>query len=379
MNSYSYFKTILEIKKSVLNLLKSSFSSKEISELSDISYTTISELRNGKRNLDSTSFQIIQSLYRIASEKGLSQKQISFEEKKGNNNIVSLEVPIKKIIVAFNEMDLFGLGFLLSENPIPLIPKDPNQIYRIPLPNGGIMIDSNDIVYQNDTFNLNFNVNYGGTGPNNFVRFLEDYSKIPTSELQEKIFHESILEYDFRYDSLTPVTSKLPEIPFQLYKKNNKLILAIEDSNPFQSNYDDKYLDENDSDKIYKLSKCIKNIMQIMRETYNFEVSPTAVHYVPHLASDKKIYNTEPEFDNYFGEKSQYHMIFEFANFEIWLPYSLHLSKGNPFKHPVYQQFFENLGYYLNEDEIGSIRKFLKERKENQINLESIRSLFFQE
>ena len=94
MNSYSYFKTILEIKKSVLNLLKSSFSSKEISELSDISYTTISELRNGKRNLDSTSFQIIQSLYRIASEKGLSQKQISFEEKKGNNNIVSLEVPV---------------------------------------------------------------------------------------------------------------------------------------------------------------------------------------------------------------------------------------------------------------------------------------------
>lgn len=42
--------------------------------------------------------------------------------------------------------------------------------------------------------------------------------------------------------------------------------------------------------------------MQIMRETYNFEVSPTAVHYVPHLVSDKKIYNTEPEFDNYFGE-----------------------------------------------------------------------------
>lgn len=80
-------------------------------------------------------------------------------------------MPIKKIIVAFNEMDLFGLGFLLSENQIPLIPKGSNQIYRIPLPNGGIMIDSNDIVYQNDTFNLNFNVNYGGTGPNNFVRF----------------------------------------------------------------------------------------------------------------------------------------------------------------------------------------------------------------
>lgn len=379
MNSYSYFKTILEIKKSVQNLLKSSLSSKEISELTDISYTTISELRNGKRNLDSTSFQIIQSLYRIASEKGLSQKQINFEEKKGNNNIVSLEVPIKKIIVAFNEMDLFGLGFLLAENQIPLVPKDSNQIFRISLPNGGIMIDSNDKVYQNDTFNLNFNVNYGGTGPNNFVRFLEDHSKIPTSKLKEKIFNESILEYDFRYDSLIPISSKLPEIPFILYKKGTKLILAIEDSNPFQSTYDDKYLAEDDYDKIDKLSQGIKEIMQIMRENYNFDISPNAVHYVPHRAPDKMMYNTEPEIDSYFSEKNQYHMIFEFKNFEIWLPYSLYLSKGNPFKHPVYQQFFENLGYYLNEEEIGSIKKFLKERRESQISLDSIRSLPFQE
>jgi hypothetical protein len=368
-----YEEYLIEIKLTILNVFHSKFTSKEISEETGISYTTIVDLRSLKRNLDTTNFKNIESLYLFGAKHNLSYNFLSEEKKKGKYRIVPIDVPIKKIIVAFDEMELFPLGYLISEDNLPIISEDREKLEHIRLPNSGVVIDRYNHLFDAYQLGLSFNVNYNGGGPNTFVRFLEKYSKIPLEEIKRKIYTESILEYDFDYDTLTPLPSRLPEFPFELYKKNGRLIIAINNSS------NDHFLsidDDNDNNKIIALSKTIKEIIQIMENSYHFNVNPVALHYVPERAKNRYEYNLKDE-AHYFYDDNQYHMIFEFLNFEIWLPFSLGIDKGNPFKHPVYQNFFENLNYYLNEEELNFFKQKYKEYIESNEPLDTIRTLSF--
>ena len=328
-----YLEPFNEIIKSVNNVFQSSFSSSQISNETGISYTAISELRNNKRDIRNASFSILKKIYQFAKSNNLDNEFVTTESRKGSYKFIKIDLPIQKILVSFEELDLLAYGyshFKKTDNHKP-------EIQSL-TPSQNLFVTEDNILYDPEEFGLKFQCRYGGTGPNNLVRFIEEYSKISKEELEQTIFTNSVVEYDFVTDTIKGLESRIEGRPFSFYEKENRFIITLNDQDIFIHDINDT--------EYSLLLKDLDCLLKILEKTFNFSNNLLKIHYVPDYQTAEQSdfsLSSHPSY-SYYG-RPLYKTILEFKDFEIWLPHS-YIVKNNALK----SAFITSLLEHFNKD-----------------------------
>lgn len=328
-----YLEPRYEIIKSIENLLESSVSAATISKSCDISYTTISELKNQKREIENVSFSILMKLYNFSIDNHLDNAYLQKEKQKGRNQFVTVELPLKKILVSFEDLDLMALGYSYFKNENKKILNEPIRL----IPSKSLLITKDNHYYDASEFDLSFQCSYGGTGPNAFVNFIENYSNIKKNDLKQIIFNNSVVEYDFEHDTIAGFDSKLPGRPFLFYKIGKRFIVTL--------NTDKDVFIHNTVDKQYQnMLKQLEYLITLLSKDFGFTETLNKIHYVPTYEAAKEANFQLSTTHCSYGDPL-YHTILKFEDYEIWLPHSYSV-KGNAFK----SQFMIDLLKYFKQD-----------------------------
>lgn len=304
---------------SVENIFNTNLTNKFISDYCGVSFTTISELRLGKRKLENTSFGTLTQLYRLAQDQGLNQEKIDKDKRKGHYDTISLNMPLEKIYVSRLPYDLFAHGFLETSRSSPIMIENGNTLKRLNVTNS-IFIDKYEDVYYTYNFDCRFNCGYGGNGPNDLIRFIQQYCNISEHILKKVIFSNDVVEYNFKNNTIKGFESKTKNLPFHLYTAFSKLIITF-DIEEYES-----FLHETDN-RIPKILDNINRVEDILSNIYSFDCSLKGVRYAFRHSSE--------ETKKYSFRNSYYHIILEYNNFEIWLPYTLSGENSNVLSNPV--------------------------------------------
>ncbi|MFP3414347.1 hypothetical protein SB773_22600 [Bacillus sp. SIMBA_074] len=341
-----------ELSMSIRNVLDSNFSTKEISDQCDISYTTINELRSGKREISKSSLQICRSLYNFAVRHHLNQEFLDSEKQKGNHKYIQLPIPIRKIMVSFEPHDLFAYGILKTNNTNSNYPKKLDTLERLQLSTSVFITDQGKI-YDTSEFGHQFNCRYGGTGPSNFVRFLEKYSKLSTQELEHVIFSNSVVEYNFELDEIKGFSSKIPEGATNFYSLNGKLIIIL--------NHYDNHISRPKRDEI-TLESAARDVhfLQTTLENYYGKTSQLkSIKYIPNTKiTNDSIYNRNI-YNGYIHSNNDIQIVLEYSDYEIWFPYCISQTKGDIFMNHQLHSFMENIGIKYTPNQKNIIGKVI--------------------
>lgn len=338
-----------ELLPSIQNVLDSNLSTKEISENCDISQTTVNELRNGKRELVKTSLQNALSLYHFACKNKINIEFTKQREKKKVFPSIPLDLSDGKIMVASEYLDLFAYGILKESYSKDPFPNNNERLKHLDL-SKAVFISSNDRIYTCNEFGHSFNCGYEGAGPRNFVNFLKKYSNIEETRLEQIIFNNSVIEYDFRNDIITSYPSLIENRPFSILSLDGKLILLLD-------KYDNSVL-RNTIAKV-TLDSAPSNILfltKILEENYNLSTKIKNIYHIPEN-SQNSIHSLRyiPKFER---PNNRVQIIIEFDDFEIWLPYKIHQTKGDIFKNPEMLSFLDGLGISYNPEKKNFIQTF---------------------
>lgn len=338
-----------ELTKSIENVLNSDFSSKELSEFCNVSYTTINELRSGKRDINNSGLHLCLKLYRFALNNNLADSFFVKESRKGNSPYVTLLTSMDKIFVSFNREDLFAYGMFKPNHSTSL--GNPNKLETI-YPSDAVFVTKDGTLLECSDFGFQFKCRYGGTGPHNFLDFLKQYSTISEEELKEVIFSSDVVEYDFESDQIIGHPSKIPGGAVDFYWLNGKLIIKL-------NNYDNSiYARRNPRQQEPTLESAASDIIYlatVLESQYNLSSELKDVLYVPRNSSDSRytLYRGGLRFSN------DIHIALQFDSYEIWLPYSIHQNKGDIFTNPEFSQFLNDLGIEYVPEKKGILTSFL--------------------
>ncbi|EKZ0363066.1 hypothetical protein [Enterococcus faecalis] len=354
----------LEMRISIRNVLDSDFTTKEISEACDISQTTINELRNKKREIGSTSFQNAYSLYRFAIVHKLDSRYLNKQEMKGNISYISLDINISKVIVSFEEYDLLAYGILKNISRKNDSPNRRDKLITNEV-STAVFVTKDGCVYDCEEFGYQFKCRYGGTGPNNFVDFLEEYTKMNREKLEEVIFNSSVVEYNFENDTITGFPAVIKGRPFQLYSFNEKLILFL---NCYDNSFGALRRYGYNIDLLSAATE-IKFLASKLSEAYNLSTKIKDVTYIPKCDKDSKLSIKQlPRYNRFSNDVS---IIIDYGAFEFWLPYRIHQEKGDIFENEEMLQLLEGLDLSYNPEKKSFIQTYFdsKEPIEKAIKL----------
>lgn len=338
-----------EIIKSIQNVFESTFATKVISDKTGISYTTVNELRNNKRDIYSTSVENCYALYSFAVAHKLNQKVLDSEKRKGAYDTINLNLRIEKVVVAFNRLDLFSIGYMAIKNSYSELKKD--KLVQLDLSNSVFVTESKNC-YDTYDFNEMFNCNYGGAGPNNFSRFVSKYSRISQNDIEEVIFNNEIVMYDYKNDKIKSIKNSIDSNGITLNTYNSKLIITIDKDK--SDNYDLKYY----------FNK-VKIITSILNEHYNKDTKLKRVSY---------IYSYESEGVRKYSVREgginsiHYRIILEFDDFEIWIPHFV--SRNNAFDTDEMKIFLNMIG--IETKNSGFLENILKSLIKKHAEIEYI-------
>lgn len=317
-----------EIIKSIENVFESDFSTQMISDETRIPYTSISELRNKKRDLLNTNVKNCYKLYEFSVEHKLNQEFLNNEMKKGRYEYIPLNLQIKKIIVVFNRLDLFQMGIMVPQGSDYKTKKD--ELVPLVLSNS-VFVTRNNEIYDTYEFHQQFQCNYGGGGPNDLARFIKRYSKIKPDEIENVIFNNEIVIYDFENDKIEGGSIDKNFDGIELNSYNSKLIITIDkEKEDYKENY--KY------DLEYYINK-IKVITGILDKHYNKDIRIKRISYIYDYKNDA---TQKYQCVSYLNNTTNYKIIIAFDNFEIWIPYFI--NNKNAFYSNEMKEFINKLG-----------------------------------
>ncbi|ASN13584.1 MULTISPECIES: hypothetical protein [Latilactobacillus] len=316
---------------SIQNVLDSSTTASDLSKYCHVATSTISTIRTGKRPLDSMGLSLANSLYQFSIENGLNVTDVY----QGYVQEISINLPISKLVVAKNPLDLFMSGYLENINTFPS-----SDLKKLKLHNS-LFIDQQKQTYSTAVFNQPFTCGYSGSGPRALIEFVNRYSKASESELADYIFNSDFIEYDFPTNSIIVKNSIAEPEMMTLYSQHNQLIIALRDhlSTPGiplgglsqQPNFSEDAI----------LNR-IKTNLAVMRNLYHKDTEIQAVYYVP-------VFNT-PETKRYdltrassHQEPEQYNTILKFKDFEIWTNLKYNQNRGDIFKNDLFTRVFGSL------------------------------------
>ncbi len=327
----------LELIQSIKNVFNSDYSTTEISNFCETSYTAISELRRYKRDIMSAGLKTCLALYRFAVLHHINEEYLKKEKKKGSFHTITLPVPMNRIVVAQNPLDLFAYGFFKITYPNHEFISNSNELTRLET-SDSVFLSSLNRIYHCDDFELNFKCGYTGTGPKNFVSFLENHSKINKKELEDIIFNHMVVEYNLSTDTLTGYPSLISNKNIELYFYNRKLIIVLKD-------YCNSLLFK--KSKNLKLVESVNDILffqDMLNKHYGFSVEMRNVLYIPECVhSEEGLYTLSNPRRALYPEDDIF-IVLEYDEFEIWLPYNLCQTKGDIFSNEEMVQFLNHLG-----------------------------------
>ena len=312
----------LMMLSSARNVFKTNLTNKAMSDYCGVSFTTISELRAGKRSLLNTSFRTVSELYRLSREQNVNQERLESKNQLGRLGEISLTMKPKKLFVSQHPYDLLAHGFLGTRNFSPLTISCSYEMKLLNIYNS-VFVDEQDNVHSTYKLNHTFNCGYGGHGPNNLVRFLSKYSTIPVEELMEVIFLNDVVLYDFIEDTIEGYESKTKDMNFHLYTADSRLLVlfGVDDYETF--------LYEKDN-RIEKIANDISRIEELFSSKYSLDINLKEICYVFRSSSEETKKYASPTYGN-----KDYHIILKYEHFEIWLPYSIGGDGENVFENPV--------------------------------------------
>lgn len=351
MNNLSF-----EIRTSIRNVLNSDFTTKEISEACDISQTTINELRNKKREIASTSFQNALSLYWFAVTNKLDSNYLNKQEMKGNFSYISLDINISKVIVSYEEYDLLAYGILKNKSRKSSSPNRRDKLITNDV-STAVFITKDGCVYDCEEFGYQFKCRYSGTGPHNFVDFLEDYTKIKRNKLEEVIFNNNVVEYNFENDTITGYPSIIKGRPFQLYSFNEKLTLLLHGyDNSLQS------LGRHGHNiNLLSAATEIKFLANKLSEAFNLSTKIKDITYIPKGEGNSVLSIKQlPRYNQFSNDVS---IIIDYGSFEFWLPYRIRQEKGDIFKNEEMIQLLEGLDLTYNPEKKNFIQTYFDSKE----------------
>lgn len=311
-----------EIIKSIKNIFESSFTTKAISEETGLGYTTVNELRNKKRDISNSNFDNCLALYNFAVEHKLNQEILDVEKRKGTYDTINLQLGVEKVLVSFNRLDLFSLGYMVVKNSYELLEKD--KLVQLELSNSLFITESKQC-YATNEFGKRFDCNfYDRNNENDFSDFVEQYSKIDKEIIRKTIFENEIVSYDFRKDKIQGNKSNMNLDGIALNNYNSKLVITIDKCNL----------------KCY-INK-IEIIISILDKYYYKDIKLKRISYIHNYESDdtKKYRITDIN-------RVDYRIILEYDNFEIWIPHNV-IDKSNGFDIEKIKGFINGLGIEVN-------------------------------
>jgi hypothetical protein len=259
---------------------------------------------------------------------------------------VSVPLDLKKVLVAFNKFEFFIRGFYQIQ---------PNskstKFNQVEIPESVFVTDNNKWF---DTFDFNhrFNCNYNGTGPGNLVRFLEDYTDRET--LEDVIFHNPIVEYDFTTNEITPMNNYFgtDDRLNIAAKKDGKLIFFV----------------GNDTDMLANdiISKEVIFITKVMKQLSNRQSKPQEIIYVGDADSE--------EYQYYSSEHihTRYNLIIRFQDFEIWINHFFGRGQHDIQFDESFKDFLSQINISLLDEKYNnSFHKFIDKIKARKLESQS--------
>lgn len=347
-----------EMIQSIQNLFASNIRAKEISDKCGISYTTVSELKNNKREIHKSNLEICYSLYQFAKENKLDQKYLDSENMKGNYKHIPLSLEIKQIVVSFERYDLFAYGIFKEINKSLSITK-PNTLINLDI-SKSVFITDKERVYDTYEFGHKFNCRYGGTGPNDLLRFIQKYSKLSVQELENTIFKSSVVVYDFENDKIEGLPSIIEGNNVELYSLNGKLIITL-------NNYDNY---NNDQIKLNDAIADIKILNQILDDCYKFDSTLDSFYYVPQeQLTDDSHFRRRSQIR--FMRNNDIHIVLEYTDYEIWIPFRIYDTRNKDiYLNAELKAFYTSFGIAYNTSSKSILSPFT-----DKINYDEIRKL----
>lgn len=262
---------------------------------------------------------------------------------------VSVPLDLKKVIVAFNKFELFRRGFYQIQPDSKSI-----KFNQVEIPESVFVTDNNKW-FDTFDFNLRFKCNYGGIGPNNLVRFLEEHTNTNRETLENVTFNNLVVEYDFTKKEIMPLDNYFDEDDRLdiAAKKDGKLIFFVgNDTDMFSNDI---------------ISEEVIFITEVMNTLKNKQNKLLDVIYI----GDK---NSE-EYHYYSGEKIQdrYNMIIRFQDFEIWINHFFGTEQHDIQFNESFKDFLSQLNIYLSDEKYKNsfhkvIDKIKAKRLDNQSN-----------
>ena len=250
--------------KSVDNLFQDkSISTKIIADECDLTVPYVSTLRQGKRDLEKTSFETLKKLYWFATNRHVDVFYREEQELKGKYDSVSLSLNVSKLIVSFNDKQLFYHGII---NPFCLID---NQEGSISIPRS-IFIDKRGHQIDPEIFGHSFNCGYGGTGPNNLVHFLEKYSPYSRIDLEQFIFSNKNIVYDFSSKKLSSFDSTSCIDPVSIDIIGQVLNFTF----PGKTLFDNNFPTNN------QILNKIQSLLNLLTEKFKIDCSPISLKFM---------------------------------------------------------------------------------------------------
>lgn len=344
-----------ELTQSIKNVLNSDFSSKEISDFCNVSYTTINELRNGKRVLTNSGLQLCLALYRYSLNHNLNEQYLYEQSRKGSYNRVNLNTSMEKVIVSFDSENLFAYGLLKETSSTNIFPQSQHKLQRLYLSDSIFITDSGSILNCSD-FGYQFKCRYGGTGPNNLLSFITKYSNISPEELKKTIFTSEVVEYDFKTDTITGRPAKIPSGSASFYSLDGKLIILL-------NNYDNSisnFRRGGESLNLESAASDINFLKGIMHDYYDLSTKIKNILYIPkHPRNSPYTFHKRG-----LRTRNDVHIVIQFEEFEIWLPYSIHQTKGDIFNHVDFKLLLENLEINYNVEQQHAFASLFTRQKD---------------
>lgn len=337
-----------EIIKSIKNLFDSNINTDDISKGSGVAYDEILGLRNNEKDIYSISVETCMALYNFAVVNKLNQKVLDLKNRKGIYNEVDLQLPIDKIVVSFNNQDLFALGKMIISNAEEEFTKD--KLVHLRLANSVFEAESGKL-YDTYEFGEKFNCNYGGSGPNALVGFIEKYSSIDINQLRNVIFNNEIVIYDFKNDKITGEKINNDLSGIKLNKYNAKLIVTLD-------NYSNiEVIDKNLEDSVVE----IELVNKILYDKYNKDTSLISISYIYEYNGDTIKYCDS---ETITIDSTKYRIILEYNDHEIWIPYFI--NEKDAIFSSEFNKFIEQLGVALKYNTKDYILKKLLNKASNK-------------
>lgn len=328
---FEYF----ELFPSIKNVLNSDFTTKKLSDFCNVSSTSIADLRTGKRHLDNTSLQTALSLYRFSVQNNLNAEYLRAKDMKGKLSSIPLNLPLKKVTVSFAPLDLFSYGLFKQSDIKNEIPQNTNVLKKINL-STAVFTTKDDKLYDCYEFGYSFNCRYVGAGPNNFIRFIENFSNIDEKTLKEIVYANSVVEYDFQNDTITGYPSLIEGQPLTLLSLNEKLIIMLDKyNNSFNQS-------SRNSVNLKSALSDISFISDILDKNYDLDSELKTVCYIPKEAqNDLHALNDLHSFER---SDNGIQLVLEYTDFEIWIPYHIKHQKGDIAYNEEIRLFLDALG-----------------------------------